>query len=125
MDNLVQMLNERCAKDAGKTAYLVRRQGEWTSVTWSEVDERVERMAAGLASIGIEPGDTVCILGETCLEWSLSDLATLSAGGVSVGIYPTLSGEQSAFILKDSNAKILFLENGARVPIPEERDEDA
>jgi len=115
MDNLVQMLNERCTTDAGETAYLVRRQGEWTPITWAEVDERVERMAAGLASFGVESGDTVCILGETCLEWSLADLAVLRATGVSVGIYQTLSGEQSAYVLKDSNAKILFVENGAQI----------
>lgn len=110
MENLVEMINGRCRDSAAKNAYLVKREGVWDPVTWAEVDERVDKIAAGLISIGIKPGDKVCILGSTRLEWVLCDFAVLRAGGVSVGIYPTLSGEQSAYILGDCSAKVLFVE---------------
>ena len=80
-------------------------------MNWSEADTRVDRIAAGLIASGIRPGDTLSILGRTCLEWALCDLAILRAGGVSVGIYPTLTGEQAAYILEDSSSQWLFLED--------------
>ena len=95
----------------GKTAYLVRRDSRWSPLTWSDVDDRVDRIAAGLAASGLAPGQAVSILGRTCLEWALCDLAALRAGAVSVGIYQTLTGEQASYILKDSESAWLFIEN--------------
>jgi long-chain acyl-CoA synthetase len=115
MENLVEMLKERCRVDPDKTAYLVKENEKWSALTWAEVDEKVEYLAAGLVSLGLDHGNTVCILGDTCLEWGLSDLAVLRAGGISVGIYQTLSGEQSAYVLEDSNTKVLFIEGGKQI----------
>jgi long-chain acyl-CoA synthetase len=81
------------------------------SITWTEVNERVDRIAAGLIASGVCKGDVVSILGQTCLDWALCDLAILRAGGVSVGIYPTLTGEQAGYILKDSSTRFLFVED--------------
>lgn len=111
--NLIEMVNDRCRADGDKTAFLVKKQGRWNPVTWGEVDRRVERIAAGLRSLGLQTGDRVSIMGSTRLEWTLADLGTLRAGCVSVGIYQTLSGEQTAYILKDSGSKALFVENRA------------
>ena len=94
MENLNAVLRERCRNDASKNAFLVKQNGNWNPVTWREVDEKVDKIAAGLLSIGLENGDSVSILGNTRLEWTLTDLGALRIGGVSVGIYQTLSGEQ-------------------------------
>jgi len=111
MENLVETFKERCRADADKAAYLVKDGGEWSTVTWSEVDGKVEKLAAGLVSLGLAPGDKVAILGDTRLEWVLCDLAALHAGCVSLGVYQTLSGEQAEYILSDSGARVLFVEN--------------
>jgi long-chain acyl-CoA synthetase len=115
MENLTDLLRTRRAESADQTAYQVRTDGQWKPITWAEVDERVDRIAAGLVALGIQPGDVVSILGRTCLEWALCDLAVLRAGGVSVGIYPTLIGEQCAYILEDSSTRWLFLEDAQQV----------
>jgi len=115
MEKLTDLLRTRRAESADQTAYQVRIDGQWKPITWAEADERVDRIAAGLAALGIQPGDVVSILGRTCLEWALCDLAVLRAGGVSVGIYPTLIGEQCAYILEDSSARWLFLEDARQV----------
>lgn len=111
--NLIQMVSDRCRKDGDKTAFLVKKAGRWNPVTWGEVDRRVERIAAGLRALGVQTGDRVSIMGNTRLEWTLADLGVLRAGGVSVGIYHTLSGEQISYILKDSGSKVLFVESRA------------
>lgn len=115
MENLNEVLRERCHIDASKNAFLVKRNGNWNPVTWGEVDEMVEKIAAGLLAIGLQHGDAASILGNTRLEWTLTDLGALRIGCVSVGIYQTLSGEQSAYILKDSGSKVLFAENMEQV----------
>ncbi len=111
MEKLTDLLRARRAGSPDQTAYLVRQDGRWEPMTWKEVDERVDRIAAGLVALGIRHGEVVSILGRTCLEWALCDLAVLRAGGVSVGIYPTLIGEQCAYILEDSSTRWLFLED--------------
>jgi long-chain acyl-CoA synthetase len=114
MDKLTDLLRARSGNWPDQTAYLVRRAGGWEPVTWREADKRVDRIAAGLIDMGTRPGDVIAILGRTCLEWALCDLAVLRAGGVSVGIYPTLTGEQSAYILEDCSARWLFAENAGQ-----------
>ena len=111
MEKLTDLLRERSRSTPHQPAYLVRRNGKWLTLTWAEVDERVDRLAAGMIATGLAPGQAVSILGRTCLDWALSDLATLRAGAVSIGIYQTLTGEQAAYILKDSSAQWLFAEN--------------
>jgi long-chain acyl-CoA synthetase len=111
MEKLTDLLRTRRSLSPDLTAYLVRTDNKWIPVTWAEADERVDRLAAGLVDLGMKPGDVVSILGRTCLEWALCDLAVLRAGGVSVGIYPTLTGEQCAYILKDSSSRWLFVED--------------
>ena len=111
MEKLTDLLRKRRAESPDRTAYMVRTDGRWKPITWKEADERVDRIAAGLVEGGLRSGDVVSILGRTCLEWALCDLAVLRAGGVSVGIYPTLTGEQCAYILGDSSSRWLFLED--------------
>ncbi len=111
MQTLVEMLKKRCEKDASKTAFLIKQEDRWQPVSWSYVNDRSEKIAAGLLSLGIKPGNAVSILGNTRLEWTLTDLGVMRAGMISVGIYQTLSREQITYILNDSQSKVLFLEN--------------
>lgn len=111
MENLVEMFLKRVRWETDKTAFLVKSDSIWHPVTWAEVDEKTDQIAAALIESGLEPGDAVSVLGNTRLEWTLSDIGILKSGGVSIGIYQTLSGEQSEYILKDSKSRILFVEN--------------
>lgn len=112
MEDINAMVRQRCLTDQDKTAFLVKRDQIWYPVTWSTVDQAVDHIAAGLLKLGLKRGETVAILGNTQLEWTLCDLGIIRAGGVSVGIYQTLTGNQSAYILRDCAACALFVENG-------------
>src|SRR5262249_19456580 len=88
-----------------------KRDGSWISISSDEVLERARRIAAGLHSLGIRPGDRVAILSESRAEWTLADAGCIFAGSVDVPIYPTLTPPQVRYILNDSEARVLILAN--------------
>jgi long-chain acyl-CoA synthetase len=71
-----------------------------------EFFEQVRDLSLGLSALGVAAGDRVAILSESRPEWLRTDLAALTAGGVTVPVYPTLSAVQARYILQDSGAKV-------------------
>ncbi|HEV2830273.1 MAG TPA: long-chain fatty acid--CoA ligase [Pyrinomonadaceae bacterium] len=88
-----------------------KRDGRWISISSDEMLTRVRRIAAGLYSLGVRSGDRVAILSESRPEWTLTDAACLFANAIDVPIYPTLTPPQVRYILKDSGARILVVQN--------------
>ncbi|TFZ06342.1 long-chain fatty acid--CoA ligase [Ramlibacter henchirensis] len=85
--------------------------GLWRSWTWDEAGRIVRELGGGLMALGLQPRDTASILANTRAEWVWADLAVLSAGGVSNGIYPTDAPSQVQFLCEDSGTSILFVED--------------
>jgi len=85
-------------------------KGAWTPVTWREFVGQVRDIAAGFIGAGIGPGDRVGLMSRTRFEWTLLDYAILTAGAVTVPIYPTSSLEQVEWILGDSGAVAVVVE---------------
>jgi long-chain acyl-CoA synthetase len=84
-------------------------QGTWQPLASQDLYRRVRAVAAGLEKWGIKKGDRVGIIAENRWEWAVVDFATLAFGAVDVPIYPTLNAEQSAYMLRDSGTRILFV----------------
>jgi long-chain acyl-CoA synthetase len=89
--------------------------GIWNRVSWTEYGDRVWQVAAGLLSLGLEPGDRVAILGDNRPEWVICHLGAMTAGGATCGVYPTSAAEQVAYVVGHSEAKVLFVENEEQV----------
>lgn len=87
-----------------------RTNGTWMPVTWRDFATEVRDIAAGLIAAGVRPGDRVALMSRTRFEWTLLDYAILTAGGVTVPIYPTSSLEQVEWILGDSGAVAVVVE---------------
>ena len=85
--------------------------GLWRSWTWNQSADAVREIAGGLMSLGFKKGDTASILANTAVEWVWADLAVLSAGGVSNGIYPTDAVSQVHYLCDDSATSVLFVED--------------
>jgi long-chain acyl-CoA synthetase len=94
------------------------------SVTWSEVREVAYRMAAGLIALGIGPEDRVAVASSTRYEWALADLSVMCAGGATTTIYPTTMSTDVAFILSNSDCRVVFAEDDAQVAKLRERRAD-
>jgi len=85
--------------------------GSWVSRSFAEVDEIVERLGLGLIDLGIEPGDKVSILANTRPEWTFIDFAALGAGATVVPIYQTNSAEECRYVLENSDARLVVVED--------------
>ena len=85
--------------------------GDWTSKTFTEVGEIVRRLSLGLMDLGIQKGDKVAILANTRPEWTHFDFAALTAGATVVPIYQTNSPEECQYVLENSDAKAVVVED--------------
>ncbi|MBZ5680425.1 MAG: long-chain fatty acid--CoA ligase [Acidobacteriia bacterium] len=88
---------------------LYREAGKWLPISSREFGEKVASVARVLRHWGIGKGDRVAILSENRPEWPIADMATLLLGAISVPLYTTLTPEQTAFVLRDSGCRTIFL----------------
>src|SRR5206468_3281875 len=105
-------LFRQVVKERGKQVAMREKSlGIWRSITWREYGEGVRRVALGLVALGLHPGDVVSIVADNRPEWLFADLGTISAGGVTNGIYTTDSPRQVEYIVNDSGTRFFFAEN--------------
>jgi long-chain acyl-CoA synthetase len=112
--NAVHMWKRRVAATPDAIAYRYHDGGGWRTMTFGEADVAAEEIAAGLAARGVVPGDRVCLVSQTRLEWVLCDLGVLLAGGATVPIYSSNTAEQSEFIIRDAGAKLVIVEDAVQ-----------
>jgi long-chain acyl-CoA synthetase len=110
-----QMFFDRVAATPQREAYRRPSAGGWESVTWEEAGDRVTRLAAGLIALGVEPEQRVAIASSTRYDWILADLAIMSAGGATTTVYPSSNSEDVAYIVGDSDSRLVFAEDDAQL----------
>src|SRR5579863_6895146 len=81
----------------------------WEPISSQEFTAKVGGAARALRSFGISRGDRVAILSENRHEWVVADFACLLLGAIVVPIYTTLTPEQTAYMLRDSGARAIFV----------------
>jgi len=113
--NVAVQFLDRVATSPNAEAYRFPRGDQWESVTWREAGDRVERLAAGLLSLGIEPEQRVGIVSATRYEWILADLANMCASAATTTVYPTTNSEDTAYILGDSECRVVFAEDDDQI----------
>ncbi len=96
-------------------AFLFPKNGGWDSMTWKDVGIAVREIACGLSALGLGLEDRCSIMAGTCVEWILSDVGILCASGATTTIYPTSTAEDAAYIIADSESRIVFVENEEQV----------
>jgi long-chain acyl-CoA synthetase len=89
--------------------------GEWVSKTYRDVGDIVRKLALGLIELGIEKGDKVSILANTRPEWTYFDFAALSVGATVVPIYQTNSPAECQYVLENSDAKAVIVEDSEQL----------
>ncbi|MFG2740591.1 AMP-dependent synthetase/ligase [Streptomyces chartreusis] len=88
---------------------------DWKSLSWGQASERVYAIAAGLIELGVQPEQRVALASSTRIEWILADLGIMCAGAATTTVYPQTNAEESAFILSDSESRVLIAEDAAQV----------
>lgn len=83
--------------------------GSWITYTWKEFGQEARKMAAYLKAQGYESGSKIAIVSKNCAHWLMVDMACMLGGFISVPIYPNVAAETVEYILKHSEAKLLFV----------------
>jgi long-chain acyl-CoA synthetase len=96
---------------ANKAALRYKKDGSWNEYTWSDYLSNVEKVAGGLAALGVNPEDKVCIISGNCPEWFFIALAVQCLGAYQVPIYPNATPDQAKYVAEHSEAKIVIVEN--------------
>ncbi|MBC7851042.1 MAG: AMP-binding protein, partial [Chitinophagaceae bacterium] len=91
-----------------------KESGQWKKYSTQEVKELVNKLSAGLVSLGIGPNDgtvegrdKVAILSKNRPEWVILDLAVQQTGGILTPIYPTINVHELEFVLIDASVKFV------------------
>ncbi|MFX0537293.1 AMP-dependent synthetase/ligase [Ornithinimicrobium sp. Y1847] len=111
--NIADYLVGWAEQEPSRPLVSVPADGGWQDLTAAEVAAQVLGLARGLVAAGVESGDRVAIMSRTRLEWMVADFALWSVGAVPVPVYETSSRDQVAWILQDSGAVAMFVEDQA------------
>jgi len=109
------MLLDQVQASGPKEAFRYLEGDRWVSLTWQETKDQTFQLAAGLLSLGVGLEDRVAVSSGTRMEWIFADLAIMCAGGATTTIYPTTQHADVAFILADSDSKVVIAEDDQQV----------
>lgn len=107
-ESVPDMWQHRIRSTPDSDAFITRHGTYWRETTWQSANRRVEKIANGLLSTGVQNEDRCIIFAETSLEWILADIGILCAGCATTTIFPTSTDAECVYIIKDSEAKHLF-----------------
>ena len=105
----------RVAAAANPRAVLWQNElGQWLPISSDQIYQRVRALAERFLSWGASKGDRIALISENRWEWAVTDFASLAIGAANVPIYPTLTGEQIAALLRDAGSRIAVVSSRAQ-----------
>jgi long-chain acyl-CoA synthetase len=112
---IADLIGRAAEQYADRVAARRKVDGAWDDITYAQVGEAVREIGLGLIDLGIAPGERVCILSKTRVEWTYCDFAISSAGAVAVPIYATNSPEECEWVAGNSESVAVVCEDAAQV----------
>ena len=106
-----QLLLQAAADCPDRIALRAKDRGIWKPLTWAGYRNRIEAFALGLLELGLQPGETVAILGGNRPEALIADVATQALGGAGAVLFPESLAEEVAFIVDHCDATVLVVED--------------
>ncbi|HEX9822747.1 MAG TPA: long-chain fatty acid--CoA ligase [Methylomirabilota bacterium] len=114
-DTLAKLFWSRVERSGDKPAQQFKQDGAWQTRNWREVGDVVRELALGLIALGRGKGDTVALLSASRAEWVQADFAIFSAGCITVPVYPSYPPDLVAYVIRDSGARTVFVEDAAQL----------
>ncbi len=108
-DTIPKLIMRNYEKWGQRTAMCMKNFGVWKRYSWQEYYEKVKYFSLGLISLGLEPGDVVCIIGDNELEWFWGEFATQAAGGIVTGIFVDSIPSEVKYVAEHSGAKFAIV----------------
>lgn len=79
-------------------------------LSYGEINERVNRLANALLSLGVKYGDRIAIRAKNCTQYAEFYFAAAKCGFIAVPINPVLKAQEFSYMIQDSGAKVLFIQ---------------
>jgi long-chain acyl-CoA synthetase len=114
-DTLAKLFWSRVERSGDRPAQQFKQGGAWQTRTWREVGDTVRELALGLIALGRAKGDSVALLSASRAEWVQADFAIFSAGCITVPVYPSYPSDLVAYVINDSGARTVFVEDAAQL----------
>ncbi|MFC1866329.1 AMP-binding protein [Chloroflexota bacterium] len=108
-DTIPKLLMRNRQRWGSQTAVCMKKFGIWQRYSWTKSYENVKNLSLGLVSLGLKPGDVVCIIGDNEPEWLWGEFAAQAAGGIGTGIFVDSIPSEVEHIAKHSNAKFAIV----------------
>ena len=108
-DTIPKLIMRNYEKWGERIAMCMKNFGFWQRYSWKEYYERVKYFSLGLISLGLKPGDVVCIIGDNEPEWFWGEFATQATGGIVTGIFVDSIPSEVKYIAEHSGAKFAIV----------------
>src|SRR5436190_398353 len=120
-NNLLQLPPHGRGRNGALVA--IRTRGNEFTITWGELRARVDKLAGGLAKLGLGRGETVALMLSNRPEFHICDLAAMMLGATPFSIYNTYAPGQIQYVVSDAGARVLISEQQYLPRVLEARDE--
>jgi long-chain acyl-CoA synthetase len=107
--NLAVLIRRRLTQRGDRVAMRAKTHGNWREITRQQLDELVQAAAKALLAMGLAEQEMISIFSQNKPECTIVDVAALNIRGVPVYIYPTSTARQAAYIVNDSESRLIFV----------------
>jgi long-chain acyl-CoA synthetase len=114
-DTLPKLLVHQAERNGDQVAMREKELGIWRELTWADYLERVRAFSLGLRVLGLQPGDTIAIIGDNRPEWVFAEVAAQAAGAASVGLFQDAVAREVQFIVDHADARFVVVEDQEQV----------
>jgi long-chain acyl-CoA synthetase len=113
--NFIQILLRNFSQHADEPVMMFKAEGRYRTISYRELEESVFHIAGNLIKEGLQPRDRIAIFSNNRPEWAQADLGSLLSGAICSAIYASLASDEAAFIIKDLEASVLFVEDAVQL----------
>jgi long-chain acyl-CoA synthetase len=113
--SFADLVVHRIATTPDREAFRYPTGPGWASLTWRETGDRVRAIACGLRSLGLQNEQRCGLLAATSVDWVLVDFGIMCAAGATTTIYPSMTPDECAYILNDSECQFAFVEDASQL----------
>ena len=108
-DTIPKLIRRNCQRWGNLTAVCMKKFGIWQRYSWQDYYDRIKYLSLGLVSLGLKPGDVVCIIGDNEPEWLWGEFAAQAAGGIATGIFVDSTPAEVKYVVTHSGARFAIV----------------
>ena len=108
-DTIPKLIKHNYERWPQRTAMSMKNFGVWQRYSWEAYYDKVKYFSLGLISLGLKPGDVVCIIGDNEQEWFWGEFATQAAQGIVTGIFVDSIPSEVKYIAEQSGARFAIV----------------